>query len=190
MQLLGTAHYWMMRRYLFFLEQRVFAICSFLLLDNAASGRLRVKLLCALGAKAGRNVNVRGGLIVLEWFNFTFGDNVYVGSQCTLDGAAEIVIGNEVNLAYGVMIITGTHHIGPTQRRAGQTSPHPVKIGDGCWVGARATILPGVTIGNGAVIGAASVVTRDVPPDTVVTGNPARVVRTLIPEGHRQSEEE
>lgn len=160
----------------------MFAVCSFLLLDNAASGRLRVKLLCALGAKAGRNVNVRGGLTVFEWFNFTFGDSTYVGNQCTFDGAERITIGERVNLAYGVTIITGTHHIGPARCRAGSMAPRPVTIGDGCWIGARVTILPGVTIGNGAVVGAASVVTKDVPADTVVVGNPARIVRMLVRE--------
>ncbi len=179
MQLMGQNRYWMMRRQLFFLQQRLFTACSFILLDNAICSHLRVRLLCAFGVTAGRCVIVRGGLVVLEGFNFTIGDNVYIGSQCTLDGSERITFGHDVVIAYGVTIVTGSHHIGPRERRAGPYNPRPIIINDGCWIGARATLLPGVTIGRGAIVGAASVVTKDVAPDTIVVGNPARVVRSL-----------
>jgi len=179
MRLMGPARYWMMRRQLFFLEQRLFAVLSFLLLDNAMSSRLRMRLLCALGATTGRDSIVRGGLIILEGFNFIIGDHVYIGSQCTLDGSERITIGNNVVIAYGVTIITGSHHSASHEHRAGPYNPRPMIIEDGCWIGARATLLPGVTVKTGAIVGAGSVVTKDVEPDTVVAGNPARVVRVL-----------
>ena len=77
------------------------------------------------------------------------------------------------------MVLTQTHDIGPSHRRAGPNRTARVRIGHGCWIGARTVILPGVTIGDGAVIGAGSIVNRDVPADTLVAGAPVWVIRAL-----------
>jgi maltose O-acetyltransferase len=77
------------------------------------------------------------------------------------------------------MILTRRHHLGSPARRYAKLEALPVTIGAGVWVGARAMILPGVTIGDGAVIAAGAVVTKDVPANTVVAGVPATVVREL-----------
>jgi maltose O-acetyltransferase len=74
------------------------------------------------------------------------------------------------------MILTTSHKLGPSAHRAGKHDLLPVEIGDGAWIGARATILPGVTIGRGAVVSAGSVVNKNVPPNSIVAGTPARVV--------------
>jgi maltose O-acetyltransferase len=74
------------------------------------------------------------------------------------------------------MILTTSHKLGPSSHRAGPHDLLPVKIGDGAWIGARATILPGVTVGEGAVISAGSVVNKNVPANSIVAGAPARVV--------------
>lgn len=75
------------------------------------------------------------------------------------------------------MLATLNHNLNPEKR--GNLIPSPIKIGERVWIGANATVLPGVTIGDNAVIGAGSIVTRDVPENTVVTGNPARIKKRI-----------
>jgi acetyltransferase-like isoleucine patch superfamily enzyme len=163
----------------FFVRQRLFAIASFLLPDSMGGGRIRAALLRWNGAVVGRRCFVRGGLVVQESFDFTIGDDVFVNAGCTFDGAAPIVIENGAQLGFQVTLITGDHEIGEPRSRAGAHCARPIRIGLGAWIGARAVILPGVTIGRGAVVAAAAVVTRDVAPDTLVAGVPARVLREL-----------
>ena len=74
---------------------------------------------------------------------------------------------------------TACHPLSPSERNTGVEWARPIRIGDNVWIGGSATILPGVSIGDNAVVGEGSVVTRDVEPGTVVAGNPARVIRTV-----------
>jgi maltose O-acetyltransferase len=98
---------------------------------------------------------------------------------CVLDLYGQISIGDHVSFGPQVLVLTGEHEIGDGERRIGALSPATVTIGDGCWIGARATILPGVTIHPGAVVAAGAVVVHDVPPNTLVGGVPAKVIRSL-----------
>jgi maltose O-acetyltransferase len=170
---------WAANRQWFFLRQRIFAVLSFLLLDNMSSGRLRAALLRWNGALVGKRCFVRGGLQVQESFEFTIGDDVFINSGCVFDGSAPIAIGDRVQFGFQVTLVTGDHHFGPPESRAGEHRPRPIRIEEGAWIGARALILPGVTIGRGAVVAAGAVVTRDVEPDTLVAGVPAKVLRML-----------
>lgn len=107
-------------------------------------------------------------------YNVTF----YVASP--RESKAKIVIGNKVFIAPDVFITTVTHEImGPEQRASSKTHFKPVTIDDGCWIGARAVILPGVHIGSGCVIGAGAVVAKDCDPNGVYVGVPARRIRDL-----------
>jgi maltose O-acetyltransferase len=177
------AHYYSWRSWLprlrFNLERRLYTWCSMLLVDNTVSCRIRGRLLRAFGATIGEGVLIRSGLLVLERFGFTIGNGAFIGDGCTFDCSAPIRLGDNVFVAYGVTLVTGTHAIGPHECRAGAFQPRGITVGDGCWIGARSVILPGVDIGSGSVVGAGSVVTRDIPPDAVVAGNPARLIRTL-----------
>lgn len=168
-----------LRRQGFFVQQRLFALLSFLLLDNRICGRARAALLRWNGAKVGRRCFVRGGLVIQESFGLVLGNDVFINAACCFDLSAPIMLGNRVQVAYQVTLITGGHEFGPHGSRAGTHRPQPIFVGDGAWIGARAIILPGVTIGAGAVVAAGALVTKDVPPDMVVAGVPARIVRTL-----------
>lgn len=171
--------YWAVRRQAFFLQQRGFSFLSFLLLDNMSSGRLRAALLRSNGARIGKKCFIRGGLQMQEGFNLHLGDEVFINAGCCLDTSALITLGSRVQLAYQVTLITGGHKIGLHDCRAGTHAPKSITIEDGAWIGARAVILPGVTIGAGAVVAAGSVVTKDVAPDVLVAGVPAKVIRCL-----------
>lgn len=107
------------------------------------------------------------------------GRNCMFNVGCFLDLGAEITIEDMAGLGHEVMILTTTHAVGPAQRRYAAPRTLPVTIGAGAWLGARCTILPGVTVGAGAIVAAGSVVNRDVPANTLVAGVPARVVKTL-----------
>ena len=90
-------------------------------------------------------------------------------------------IGAGCFLAMHVVVGTWTHEIGPEAQRAGPTSVRPVTIADGCWIGARATILPGVTVGRGCIVAAGAVVSGDCEPNGLYAGVPAVRKRDLVP---------
>ena len=118
--------------------------------------------------------------LVTGWGRMTIGDRVFINSGSIVFSVLEVTIGNDVALANECYLMdTDSHGI---EGRAPKEAP--VRIGDGTWIGARAIILPGVTIGRRCVIAAGAVVSKDVPDDTLVAGNPARVVRELVyPDG-------
>lgn len=111
--------------------------------------------------------------------NLTFGSKVYFNFNCVVLDVCEVTIGDNVLFGPAVQIYTALHPMNALERRSGLESGKPVKIGSDVWVGGGAIICPGVTIGDRAVIGAGSVVTRDIPADTFAAGNPCKVIRWL-----------
>ena len=107
--------------------------------------------------------------------NIKVGKNVFINSGCCFQDQGGIEIGNGALIGQQVVIATLNHDLDPEKR--GNMFPAPVKIGNKVWIGAHATILPGVTIGEGAVVGAGAVVTKDVPPYAVVAGVPAKIIK-------------
>lgn len=141
-----------------------------------------------------------GPTLVLSPFNIQYGRHVRIGKWTFVNFGATFLDGNMITLgdyvAVGpnVQFITDTHPVRPEDRyqspHEGDTLPfrviihaHPITVGDYVWIGAGATILPGVTIGDGAVVAACAVVTKDVAPRMIVAGNPARVLRSVDDEG-------
>lgn len=112
-----------------------------------------------------------------------FGDNVYVNSNSVWIDTCLISVGARTLIGPNCSFYSGTHPTDPTIRNGtkGPESGKPITIGEDCWFGGNVIVLPGVTIGQGSTMGAGSVVTKDVPPYSVVVGNPARVVRTITP---------
>jgi acetyltransferase-like isoleucine patch superfamily enzyme len=113
--------------------------------------------------------------LISGWGPLRFGDRVFVNVGTTIISVEGIYVGDDVAFANEVMVIDSDSH-GIEGREHRQEAVH---IGDGCWIGARAIILPGVTLGKRVMVAAGAVVTSDVPDDSLVAGNPARVVRTL-----------
>jgi acetyltransferase-like isoleucine patch superfamily enzyme len=110
--------------------------------------------------------------------NITVGSTVFIGYDCTFSGHAAIDIGDEVMIAHKVNLVTSGHPVAPEERRNHMTAA-AITIARNVWIGAGATVLPGVTIGAGSVIAAGAVVSRDVPPATLVGGVPAAVIRSI-----------
>ena len=122
--------------------------------------------------------------LISGWGRMRFGDRCFVNVGSTIISVEEIVVGDDVAFANDVYVMDSDSHgvEGRLHRQA------PITIGDGCWIGARAMILPGVTLGKRVLVAAGAVVTRDVPDDCLVAGNPARVVRELTyPVGCRRA---
>lgn len=112
-------------------------------------------------------------------FNVSVGDRFYANVGCVFLDCAPISIGNRVLLGPAVHVYAATHPLDAESRRKGLEYALPISIGDDVWIGGGAIVLPGLAIEDRAVVGAGSVVTKDVPADTVVVGNPARAVRRL-----------
>ncbi len=104
---------------------------------------------------------------------------VHVGAGTHVAGDGQLTIGRRTAMGPRVTITTATHDPADKTRRAGRIIEESVVIGEECWIGGEVMILSGVTIGRGAVVGARSLVTKDVPPNTLVVGSPARVIREL-----------
>lgn len=109
--------------------------------------------------------------------NIKVGKNVFINSGCCFQDQGGIEIGDNVLVGQQVVIATLNHDLLPDKRA--NMFPSPVKIGNGVWIGAHATILAGVTVGDGAVIAAGAVVTKDVPANTVVGGVPAKIIKQI-----------
>ncbi len=149
--------------------------------NTAAPGdaRLRRRLLEELCASVGEDTEIRPP------FYIDYGSRITVGARCfanfglvALD-VAPITIGDDVQIGPNVQLLTPTHPVDPGPRRDKWESAQPITIGDNVWLGGGVIVLPGVTIGADTVVGAGSVVTKDLPAGVLAVGNPARVVRML-----------
>ena len=107
------------------------------------------------------------------------GDWAWINHRCYFDARDSIEIGSFCSLAMEVMLCTSTHDLGDARKRAGTYRSAPISIGPGTWLGTRAMVLPGVTIGPGCVVAAGSVVTGDLEPHGLYAGAPARRIRDL-----------
>ena len=129
--------------------------------------------------KTGENCVVEQPLFCTYGYNTTLGDNCFINVNCKLMDSGKITIGNNVFIAPNVCIITEEHAMDVKQRLEGLEYTHPVHIGDNVWICTGALVLPGVTIGANSIIGAGSVVTKDIPPNSLAVGNPCKVIREL-----------
>ncbi|WP_396349619.1 acyltransferase [Geodermatophilus sp. DSM 44513] len=111
--------------------------------------------------------------------SISIGRGAYVNMGCVFDSSAPITIGDRVHVGMQVMFVTSSHEIAGPLQRAGSLTSAPIVVEAGAWIGTRATLMPGVRVGEGAIVGAGALVDRDVPPRCLVAGVPARVLKRL-----------
>ncbi len=141
--------------------------------------KYREDLIRKVFAEVGENCYIEPPFHANWGCNMHVGKNFYANFNLTVVDDADIYIGDSVMIAPNVVVATGTHPICPELREKAYQYNLPVHIGNRVWIGAGAIILPGVTIGDDSVIGAGSVVTKDVPSGVVAVGNPCRVLRKI-----------
>ena len=116
-------------------------------------------------------------------YNITTGEKVFFNFNCVVLDVTHVTIGSRSLFGPNVQIYTATHPLNHIERASGLEYAKPIIIGEDVWVGGSAVICPGVTIGDRTVIGAGSVVTKDLPADVFAAGNPCKVIRSLTQEG-------
>lgn len=147
---------------------------------------LRASILRARGVKVGKGTMVYDAPELSSGeaaghATLSIGEDCIIDVRCVFELGAAITIGDRVTLGHNVMIITTTHDLGPREHRAGPLVRNPVRVEDGAWIGPCSVILPGVTIGAGAIVDPSSVVNKNVAPNTRVRGTPAKAVEELAP---------
>ena len=149
---------------------------------ESESGQRKI-LLQRLFGSVGDAVEVEPSFRCDYGYNIHVGEHFYANFGCVILDVCPVRIGRNCMLGPGVHIYTATHPLDPAMRRAGLEFGKPVAIGNDVWIGGQAIILPGVIIGDNAVVAAGAVVTRDVPPGALVMGNPAVLRRDLSAAG-------
>jgi len=112
-------------------------------------------------------------------YNIFIGENFYMNHNCIILDCAKVEFGDNVFIAPNCGFYTAGHPIEAEIRNAGLEYAKPIKVGNNVWIGGNVTVLPGVTIGDNVTIGAGSVVTKDIPSNTVAVGNPCKVIRNI-----------
>jgi maltose O-acetyltransferase len=139
----------------------------------------RVELIKQMFGSAGEKVYMEPNFRCDYGYNIHVGDNFFANFDCVILDVCEVRFGDNCMLAPGVHIYTATHPVNPFERIKGPEFGKSVIIGDNAWIGGGAIINPGVTIGDNVVVASGAVVTKDVPSNAVVGGNPARVIKEI-----------
>ncbi|MFF1571176.1 acyltransferase [Leifsonia sp. NPDC058292] len=123
---------------------------------------------------------INGG-VVFQYPNVSVGEGTWVGrrSEFAASPRASITIGAQCDISQDVLFVTGSHETGTAEKRAGAGTNLPILVGDGCWIGARALILGGTTIGAGSIVAAGAVVRGEFPPNVLLAGVPAKIIKQL-----------
>jgi maltose O-acetyltransferase len=147
--------------------------------SSVADPGLRRRLLDDLLGDFGEGSEIRPPMYCDYGYQIHIGVRTFVNFGLTALDVAKIVICDDVQIGPNVQLLTPTHPTDAQLRRAKWEAAKPITIGDNAWLGGGAIVLAGVLIGENAIVGAGAIVTKDVPPNTVVMGNPARVVRSV-----------
>lgn len=125
----------------------------------------------------GKGIDMKKGFRATKPGDITIGDFASIGPDVTMQAHAPIEIGDYTLIAAGVTIVTANHYIDKRELEMRHGEQSPVKIGKSCWLGAGVIILPGVTIGDGTIVGAGSIVSKDLPPEMICVGVPAKAIK-------------
>jgi maltose O-acetyltransferase len=142
-------------------------------------GAERHGLLLELLGQLGEGSEIKPPLRCDYGYRIRVGARTFVNYGLVALDVASIAIGDDVQIGPSVQLLTPTHPVDPDARRAKWEAAEPIAIESNVWLGGGVIVLPGVTIGENTVVGAGSIVTKDLPPNVVAAGNPARVVRSL-----------
>lgn len=140
---------------------------------------VREKIKTELFRSVGKNVFIEPDFICELGSNITIGDNVFINFGCIIFDMGEVTIGNNAMFGPRVGIYTTNHAFDVEERIANVVVSKPIHIGNRVWLSADVKIVQGVTIGDNSIIGAGSVVTKDIPPNVIAAGNPCRVIRKI-----------
>lgn len=127
----------------------------------------------------GENVWIESPFNCDYGYNITVGDHFYANTNCTILDCAKVTIGNNVLIGPNVSFYTPNHAIDADERKVGYEKSLPITVGDNVWISGSVTIVPGVTIGDNTIIGAGSVITKDIPDNVIAAGVPCKVIRTI-----------
>lgn len=162
-------------------KERVRARLLLKKLNDSAEDQVeeRKQILNELIPAAGKNVQIQPPFYCDYGYNIEIGDGVFFNFNCVVLDVAPVKIGSRVLVGPNVQIYTATHPLNHRERAAGLESGQPITIGDDVWIGGSAIINPGVEIGDHTVIGAGSVVTKNIPAGVFAAGNPCKIIRKL-----------
>jgi maltose O-acetyltransferase len=142
----------------------------------------RARVLKDLVPHAGKGLWIQPPFFCDYGWNMTIGEGVFFNFNCVVLDVAPVTIGSRTLFGPNVQLYTATHPVNYKERASGAEYAKPITIGEDVWLGGSVVVCPGVTIGDRSVVGAGSVVTRDLPADVFAAGNPCRVIRTLTEE--------
>src|SRR6266487_5815169 len=159
-------------------KEAVWILVRFLFFQNAFPwpSRLRCALLRVFGAKIGRAVVIRENANISFPWRLTIGDHVWIGEDVGILTLAQVTIESNVCISQRAYLCTGSHDF---RREDFKLRVAPITVREGSWIAASAFIAPGIEIGAGSIVSAGAVVFKNVPPNTLVRGNPAEVVREI-----------
>lgn len=146
---------------------------------NEMHREARTKLVYELFGQAGDNLWIEPPFFCDYGYNIKVGHYVFMNFNCCILDVMAVTIGDHVMIGPNVQIYTTTHPLNASERNSGKEYAKAVYIGNNVWIGGGAIICPGVEIGDGAVIGAGAVVTRKVPENVFVGGNPAKIIKKI-----------
>ncbi len=146
---------------------------------NAAD---RERVIRRLFGKTGENFMVESPFWCDYGYNIEIGENFYSNVNCVILDGAKVTFGDNVFIAPNCGFYTAGHPIDAERRNKGLEYAYPISVGNNVWIGAHVCVLPGVTIGDNAVIGAGSVVNKDIPANVIAAGNPCKVIRAITEE--------
>lgn len=137
------------------------------------------RLIKEILGKTGKNINIEAPFHCDYGYNIEVGENFFANYNLTILDVGKVKIGDNAQIAPNVSIYTAGHPVHPDSRNSGYEYGIAITIGDNVWIGGNTCILPGVTIGNNVVIGAGSVVTKDIPDNVIAAGNPCKIIREI-----------